>query len=271
MACRGVFVAGQPPQALPTLSGQAAVTLCKFDNIDGDPHGFPVAAIAYDPDARLAQWVAYRSDAWMAARTDNTYLEQLGRKEFYRDADLARAGIAQQNPGESYGRPWDRGHLLPSEMAQWDPAAWAQSYLASNVAPQHDALNQGPWRKMEEFILNWVARQQGDILNRPIHILTGVVYAPGVTRLTKAGEPVIPSHFYKVVVDWAGGRVLAFVAPNDGSVARDMDFWRLATPLSNIEGGLLAGKRLVPGIPDAWRTQDPQGAAARLHWGRPGS
>lgn len=271
MACRGLFVEGQPPQSLPTLDGRPAIPLCKFDAMDGNPHGFPVAAIAYDPGARLAQWVAYRSDAWMAARTDNPYLEQLGRKEFYRDADLAQAGIEQQNPGQSYGSPWDRGHLLPSEMAQWDPVAWAQSYLASNVAPQHDALNQGPWRAMEEHVLTWVARQDGTMLTRPVHILTGVVYRPGAARVDKAGRPAIPSHYYKVVIDWAKGRVLAFAAPNDGSVARNADFWKLATTLARIEDDLLDGRRLFPGIPEDWRRQDPNAAGARLHWGRPGS
>ena len=172
MACRGLFVEGAPPESMPSYAEDEIITLCKFDNINGSPHAFPVLAIAYDPAARLAQWVAYRSDAWMAAKTDDPFLEQLGRKEFNPDADLRlqEPPIAQQDLDEGYGREsgFDRGHLKPSELAQWSAGAWAQTYLTSNIVPQARDLNQGPWSQMEQHWLTWTAAQGGTVLDRPV-------------------------------------------------------------------------------------------------------
>ena len=268
MACRGLFVEGAPPEPLPGYDQDSIISLCKFDNINGNPHAFPVLAIAYDPAARIAQWVAYRSDAWMASKTDDPFLEQLGRKEFYPDADLRLHAppIPQQNVGRSYGGGVDRGHLKPSELSQWSAGAWAQTYLATNVVPQDGDLNQGSWRRMEEHWLRWTAAQGGTVLDRPVHFLTGVVYGPGSPQMPGNNNPVRPSHVWHVVIDWAAGRSLAFVAPNDGSVDREANFWDFALSLDALEQRHLGGRSLAPGLDPAIRAQDMTSPGAESHW-----
>ena len=67
-----------------------------------------------------------------------------------------------------------------------------QSFLMTNVCPQHRSLNEGGWARLEEKCREWVRRDSALI------IVTGPVLEPGLD--TMPSGVVVPKRFYKVVL-----------------------------------------------------------------------
>lgn len=78
----------------------------------------------------------------------------------------------------------------------------------SNIVPQKPALNQGPWRLLEETLSETTAAQCTDIW-----IIIGPLYE-GPTRKLSSGS-VVPSAFFMLVADETpqGPRLQAFILP----------------------------------------------------------
>lgn len=101
------------------------------------------------------------------------------------------------------GSGYDMGHLTPARDMRYNKEAYIQSYYTTNQAPQHQALNRGLWRELENLTRDYV-RATG----RAVTVYTGAYYFGA-----ELWEGVaIPGFFWKVIV--IRGRALTFVLPN---------------------------------------------------------
>jgi endonuclease G len=97
-----------------------------------------------------------------------------------------------------------------------------ESFLLSNITPQHSRLNQHKWRLLEERIQN-LARDRGELW-----VITGPVFVDGdndgIVKHFVLGKNMvaIPTHYYKVVYSQTNGsggdgpvvEAMAFLVPN---------------------------------------------------------
>ena len=97
------------------------------------------------------------------------------------------------SPQDYAGSGMDRGHLVPAGDLKWSETAMRQSFMLTNVAPMHKALNEGGWAKLEEKVREWTARDSA------LLVFTGPVVSESDTTLA-AGRVTVPSAYYKVIM-----------------------------------------------------------------------
>lgn len=110
-----------------------------------------------------------------------------------------------------------RGHMAPAGDMVWSETAMHQSFLMTNVCPQHRSLNEGGWARLEEKCREWVRRDSALI------IATGPVLEAGLD--TMASGVVVPKRYYKVVLAHCVSpmRAVAFIynnGPCNGPLSR---------------------------------------------------
>ena len=84
-----------------------------------------------------------------------------------------------------------------------------ESFLMTNICPQHGSLNEGGWGRLEEKCREWVRR------DKSLLIACGPVLEPGLDTIAGSGVTV-PKRFYKVILAprMQPMRALAFIYPN---------------------------------------------------------
>jgi endonuclease G len=186
----------------------------------------PHFVIWYDTDLRAVRWTAHHLTRFEAAvnptkgheETNDVEDDGEARRDSFRSDP--RLDPAQQSTCRDYKEPiFDQGHMVPNAevdfMTPGIPHALGmdQSFLLSNMTPQHCALNRGPWWVLEDLIRDW-ATQADDTW-----IVTGAVYdrdgTPGRDPDSAAwcmkGQDAqrrvaIPSAQYKIVARWGAGQ-----------------------------------------------------------------
>ncbi|MBR6284620.1 MAG: DNA/RNA non-specific endonuclease [Muribaculaceae bacterium] len=131
-------------------------------------------------------------------------------------------------PPDAYqGTGLHRGHLAPAADMHWSEKAMRQSFLMTNICPQHRSLNEGGWGRLEEKCREWVKRDHALV------IACGPVIEAGLDTIAGTGIP-IPRRFFKVVLaHWARPmRALAFVYPNGPA---NGPLSRYVTTIDNVE------------------------------------
>lgn len=131
--------------------------------------------------------------------------------EFIPDAGVKGCPSLQDYAGSGM----DRGHLVPAGDLKWSEEAMRQSFLLTNVAPMHKALNEGGWAKLEEKVREWTARDSA------LLVFTGPVVSESDTTLA-GGRVTVPSAYYKVIMAPCvrPRRAIAFIYPNGHSGGR---------------------------------------------------
>lgn len=143
------------------------------------------------------------------------------RKErFAPDPQLAPGRRAEL---EDYkGSGYSRGHQAPSADQTRSRERNDATFYLSNMTPQLQALNGGPWAQLEKRVRSWAQRFGG------AWVVTGPLFhdpaeedpatADGVVEhpVIGAGQVSVPTHYFKVVVARIDGHLhaLAFVFPN---------------------------------------------------------
>lgn len=137
----------------------------------------------YDPHWRQPRCVVY---VLTAERTAG----DVAREKHFR-ADTAVIGCAV--PTDYARSGWQRGHLAPAVHMKWDSLAMRQSFLMTNVCPQHPRLNAKAWQLLEQKCSEWAVRFD------TIVVATGPV--PGAWADTiRPANVLVPNAFFKVVL-----------------------------------------------------------------------
>lgn len=98
--------------------------------------------INYDDDLRMPLWVAYRlTEADLRINRERTEC-------FRRDPRLVDDNVA--GFCSDYSEPiFDRGHMVPNADMVRGESAMINTYMFTNMAPQHDRFNQVIWARLE--------------------------------------------------------------------------------------------------------------------------
>lgn len=154
---------------------------------------FSSFAILHSGRTKTPVFVAQRLNRQMLAQA--TKVSRSDR--FYPEARLPAAERAELNDYRNSG--FSRGHMAPAGDMD-SPEAMAQSFSLSNIVPQNQQHNAGPWSKIEQDTRRYIRRARGDV-----YIFTGPVYEH-TQRSIGAGRVAVPTHLYKVVYDASTGK-----------------------------------------------------------------
>ena len=158
--------------------------------------------LSYDEQHEQAEWVAYELTASEVngryERTDN----------FRRDpqVETGSASLADYK-----GSGYDRGHLAPAGDMSYSRRAMSKSFYLSNMTPQEPGLNRGIWRQLESQVRDWAVSKGS------VYVVTGGILNGGYKDKIGANDVTVPSHYYKVIMDYNGpsqSKAIAFILPN---------------------------------------------------------
>ena len=172
-------------------------------------HGY---IVGYSVDRKEPLWAAYRV-------SQTTRSVDYKRPPFFYP-DLRLPESARVAPDTFHG--YDRGHMVPNHAinTQYGQLSQLETFLMSNICPQHAKLNRGLWQELESRILDKYApaREQ-------IWVLSGPIFGnnPG-----KVNGVDIPSHFFMILVDVGGypgyrPYILAFKFPQQPASGAKLD------------------------------------------------
>ena len=159
-------------------------------------------AIGFDSSIKMARWVAYKMDPRMVADSNMP-------RAYSFKADPLIPKEMQLTNEDFYKTKIDKGHLVAFEDVNSDDASSRESFLFSNIVPQYDYYNRGIWKSLEFF-----ARKQAS--QREVFIVTG----PVLEGATKVGNMLVPSAFWKIIIDPSSKTIATYVIPHDKSVIK---------------------------------------------------
>ena len=162
-------------------------------------------ALSHNDSTRFADWVAFRLTAAEVAGT--LPLARSWRADEW--LDPAERIEAADYTGAFAVHRYQRGHLAPLASFRGSLGAGDLNVL-SNVAPQRQALNEGPWQRLETAERDLVLRR-ADHARPAVWVMVGTLYERPMPPLPGADEPhVVPSGFWRIVaVEDRPGRVVA--------------------------------------------------------------
>jgi endonuclease G len=173
-------------------------------------HGY---LVGYSSIRKQPLWAVYRISN---ARRSVDY----ERPPFFYE-DLRLPENARVGPETFSG--YDRGHVVPNSAinTQYGQLAQLETFLMSNICPQHKDLNRGLWQTLESRIVNNYAPARDQIW-----VISGPVFEQNIGTVNGVD---IPTHFYMIVVDvgqWPAFRpyIMTFKfpqQPSDGSQLSD--------------------------------------------------
>ena len=114
---------------------------------------------------------------------------------------------------------YDRGHMCPGGDCNWDDAGRDETFVLSNMCPQHPKLNRGDWKEIENACRKW-AQQYGRVF-----IVCGPIFFKSQEheRIGQNQVPV-PEAFFKVVlcVEEGNRKGIGFICRNtEGNRKKD--------------------------------------------------
>lgn len=201
------FCAVNEPYGTPVSSG--TVHLCR-----------PAFAVGFDTIAKIPSWVSY-------VLTPKNSLGCFPRvSSFKQDPALPRSSSATS--AMYAGSGFDIGHMANSADLRWSEQAEVDSEVFSNAAPQTPNLNRGEWSTLEQQVRAWSVSRNSALL-----VYVGPIYKTSVARL-KNSNVVIPTAFYKILVDTKTLEVLSFIYPNNQNVKGELS--NFISSIDHIQG-----------------------------------
>ena len=161
------------------------------------PYGFAATQRAVTPICREAYLVAYDAPVKIPAYVAYTLLPQnaLGcwprTNAFVADASLNGTGA---RPDDYAGTGYDKGHAAPDGDLSWSEIVEYESFLMTNMYPQHGSLNRGIWKLLETSVRGWAVQT-----NQSYTIFVGAMYGAGDEYIGKG--VIVPHAYYKIVIN----------------------------------------------------------------------
>ena len=120
-------------------------------------------------------------------------------------------GIRTSDNADYENNVWDKGHLAPAAAFNCDRETLKKTFSYLNCALQHEGLNRGPWKELEEF-----ERGLAKITDRvDVHII--VCFEEETQKVP--GGATIPSGFIKEIT--FNGTTITFSFPNTDVSGQD--------------------------------------------------
>lgn len=175
--------------------------------------------LSYNPQRGGPNWVSWDLSTTHLGSTDRCNC-------FTADTALTRLGFPAYTTADYItGGLYDRGHMHPSADETTTNTENGTTFFLTNVLPQKNALNAGPWARLEE------ALRDSARAGREVYQIAGGVFTNGVGlgSLNGLGKIFIPDSTWKIVV---------FVKADSGlaQVARTADLNVIAVNMPNVDG-----------------------------------
>ena len=174
------------------------------------PYGFAQTQRATQPICREAYLVAYDAPVRIPAYVAYTLQPQNALGCFPRTnafvADQSIQGGA--TPADYAGTGYDKGHAAPDGDLSWSQQVEYESFLMTNMYPQHGSLNRGIWKLLETSVRGWAVQR-----NQIYTIFVGAYYGPGDETIA-GGKIVVPHGFYKIVINNATKEIAGWAFPH---------------------------------------------------------
>lgn len=155
-------------------------------------------AVGYNYQTKNADWVAYHV-------TKESVNAQFKRSNNFK-VDVELPEYAQSTLSDYSKSGYDRGHLAPSAAMDFSQQSMQESFLLSNMSPQLPGFNRVGWRLLEEHVRDLANEYQ------ELYVVTGPIYDGNEASI--GDGVVIPSAFYKVVLDPYYNDAIAFIVPH---------------------------------------------------------
>lgn len=174
------------------------------------PYGFAQTKGPAQPICREAYLSAYDAAAKIPVYVAYTLLPQNALGCFPRtNAFAADASIVGgPRPDDYAGTGYDKGHAAPDGDLSWSQIVEYESFLMTNMYPQHGSLNRGIWKLLETSIRGWAVQQ-----NQSFTIYVGAIYNTATDKKIGSGV-VVPTSFYKIVINNNTGVVAGWGFPH---------------------------------------------------------
>jgi endonuclease G len=195
------------------------------------PWGFAQTQRQMQAICREAYFVAYDAPAKIPAYVAYTLLPQNALGCWPRtNAFVADKSVPNgPTPSDYAGTGYDKGHAAPDGDLSWSEIVEYESFLMTNMYPQHGSLNRGIWKLLETSIRGWAVQQ-----NRAFTIYVGAFYGSGNERI--GNGVVVPHGFYKIVVDQGTGLVAGWAFPHTKPyVNLGNDLTKFRQPIAQIQ------------------------------------
>lgn len=195
------------------------------------PYGFAQTQRSVQPICREAYLVAYDAPVKIPAYVAYTLYPQNALGCFPRtDAFIADKSVpGGARPDDYTGTGYDKGHAAPDGDLSWTQQVEYESFLMTNMYPQHGSLNRGIWKLLETSVRGWAVQQ-----NRPFTIYVGAVYGVGDEFI--GNGVIVPHAYYKIVIDQQTGAVAGWLFPHTKPyVNLGNDLTKFRAPINGIE------------------------------------
>lgn len=213
------------------------------------PYGFADTSRTVQPICREAYLVAYDAPVKIPAYVSYTLLPQNALGCWPRTnafvADRSVPGGA--TPADYAGTGYDKGHAAPDGDQTWSQQTSYESFLMTNMYPQHGSLNRGIWKLLETSVRGWVVQT-----NQSYTIYVGAMYGAG-NEFIGAGKVIVPHGYYKIVINNSTKEIAGWRFPHvKPYVNLGNDLTKFRAPIAQIqkEAGVSyeypAGAREVP-------------------------
>lgn len=196
------------------------------------PYGFAATQRAAQPICREAYLVAYDAPVKIPVYVAYTLLPQnaLGcfprTNAFVADQSLGGTGA---RPDDYAGTGYDKGHAAPDGDLSWTQQVEYESFLMTNMYPQHGSLNRGIWKLLETSIRGWAVQR-----NQSYTIYVGAVYGQGDPTI--GNGVIVPHGYYKIVINNQTNEIAGWAFPHTKpyvNLGNDLTKFRL--PVSQIQ------------------------------------
>jgi len=195
------------------------------------PYGFAQTQRTAQPICREAYLVAYDAPVKIPAYVAYTLTppNALGcwpRTNAFVSDKSVQGGA---KPDDYAGTGYDKGHAAPDGDLSWSEIVEYESFLMTNMYPQHGSLNRGIWKLLETSVRGWTVQ-----LNQPYTIYVGAFYGQGDPTI--GAGVIVPHGYYKIVINNTTKEIAGWAFPHTKpyvNLGNDLTKFRL--PISQIQ------------------------------------
>ena len=229
-------------------------------------HGF---VVGYSEERRNPLWTVFKASGISSGSSFRFERSQFFSRDVRTEAKVH---------GQTFGGGFDRGHMVPNAVIgdQFGSLAQMETFLMTNMCPQHQSLNRSTWANLEKFISLLAAERQH------VFVFAGPIFGedPEIVSRGADREIQIPESFYKIIVDtkseftlnFDGGnlptvKIISYIFPQNtpsGSNFRDRE--KFGASVDQIEE--LTGLDFFPGAEaiggNRWKRLEEE--KVMVHW-----
>jgi endonuclease G len=174
--------------------------------------------VAYDAPVKIPVYVAY------TLKPENALGCFPRTNAFVADQSIKNGA----RPDDYIGTGYDKGHVAPDGDQTWSQMTSYESFLMTNMYPQHGSLNRGIWKLLETSVRGWAVQ-----LNQPYTIYVGAMYGAGDESFKGI---IVPHAYYKIVINNATGQVAGWKFPHTKPyVNLGNDLTKFRAPIAQIQ------------------------------------